>query len=93
MKFAASLSKLIAAMRAPEHRARNAGALPAPLIVALEPRIVYDASAASIGAAAVAPEHHASADTSASGAAAPAAHAGADAAASARAVHATPRQP
>ncbi|HVW49858.1 MAG TPA: DUF4347 domain-containing protein [Trinickia sp.] len=87
MKFAASLSKLIAAMRAPEHRVRNAGALPAPLIVALEPRIVYDASAASIGAAAVAPEHHASADTSASVAAAPAAHAGADAAASARAVH------
>ena len=87
MKFAANLSKLIAAMRMPERRARNAGALPAPLIVALEPRIVYDASAASIGAAAVAPEHHASVDVPAPGGAAPAAHAGADSAASARAVH------
>ncbi|MGN6086284.1 DUF4347 domain-containing protein, partial [Trinickia sp.] len=59
MKFAASLSKLLAAMRVPETRTHNAGAaVPAPLIVALEPRIVYDASAASIGIAAAAAQHH-----------------------------------
>ncbi|RKE25170.1 uncharacterized protein DUF4347 [Paraburkholderia sp. BL23I1N1] len=100
MTFAGSLSKLTAALRAPAARPRNAGAaMPAPLIVALEPRIVYDASAASIGAAAVAAQHHASADTSASstsgdaaaghssGAAAHASHAGVNAAASTRAVH------
>ncbi|PMS23094.1 hypothetical protein C0Z18_02435 [Trinickia dabaoshanensis] len=62
MKFAASLSKLFAAMRAPEPSAHRATAVtPAPLIVALEPRIVYDASAASIGAAVAASHHQASA--------------------------------
>ncbi|MBU6493264.1 MAG: DUF4347 domain-containing protein, partial [Burkholderiales bacterium] len=63
MKFAASLSKLLRAMPASDKSkgARGAvAAMPAPLIVALEPRIVYDASVASIGAAAVAPQHHAS---------------------------------
>ncbi|RDU95060.1 DUF4347 domain-containing protein, partial [Trinickia dinghuensis] len=60
MKLAASLSKLFAAMRASETSGRTQyAAVPAPLIVALEPRIVYDASAASIGmAAAVAAQHH-----------------------------------
>ncbi|WP_206951258.1 DUF4347 domain-containing protein [Trinickia acidisoli] len=59
MKFAASLSKLLAALRASDTNARTEGAaVPAPLIVALEPRIVYDASAASIGAAAAAAQHH-----------------------------------
>ncbi|MGN6315471.1 DUF4347 domain-containing protein, partial [Trinickia sp.] len=63
MNFAASLSKLLSAMRASDKPVRSAvAAMPAPLIVALEPRIVYDASAASIGAAAVAPQHHVTAD-------------------------------
>jgi trimeric autotransporter adhesin len=58
MKLAASLSKLLAALRAANTNTRTeSAALPAPLIVALEPRIVYDASAAAIGAAA-APHHH-----------------------------------
>ncbi|WP_162878181.1 DUF4347 domain-containing protein [Trinickia diaoshuihuensis] len=66
MKFAASLSKLLAAMRASEPSARSATAVtPAPLIVALEPRIVYDASAASIGAAVAAQHHQASAEAGA----------------------------
>ncbi len=71
MTFAASLSKLFAALRTTQPSARAAGtAMPAPLIVALEPRIVYDASAASIGAGAVAAQHHqASAEASAAGAA------------------------
>jgi hypothetical protein len=74
MKLAARFSKLLAAMRAPAAISRSeVAALPAPLIVALEPRIVYDASAASIGmAAAVAQQHPASADTH-DGASAPAA--------------------
>uniref|UniRef100_E1T926 DUF4347 domain-containing protein n=1 Tax=Burkholderia sp. (strain CCGE1003) TaxID=640512 RepID=E1T926_BURSG len=82
MKFAASLSKLFAAMRAPKSSARSATAVtPAPLIVALEPRIVYDASAASIGAAVAASHHPASADAAAAstarnGASAPAATSG-----------------
>ncbi|QBR02983.1 DUF4347 domain-containing protein [Paraburkholderia pallida] len=61
MKFAARLSKLFAGMRTPAMAARSPrAAKPAPLIVALEPRIVYDASAASIGAAAAAAaQHHA----------------------------------
>ncbi|MDE2289845.1 MAG: hypothetical protein KGK15_16405 [Burkholderiales bacterium] len=49
MKFAASLSKLLRAMPASDKSkgARGAvAAMPAPLIVALEPRIVYDASVA-----------------------------------------------
>ena len=87
MKFAASLSKLLHAMRASDTGARSAvAAMPAPLIVALEPRIVYDASAAAIGAAAVAPQHHTSADAlPARDASAPASNA--DASASMRAVH------
>ena len=63
MKLAASLSKLLGAMRSPAtHARRERAALPAPLLVALEPRIVYDASAASIGAAAVVAQHHANVD-------------------------------
>jgi hypothetical protein len=83
MTLAANLSKLLAAMRAPVTKARRdrerreSIALPAPLIVALEPRIVYDASAASIGAAAVAP-HHAGADVHATSGAREAAFAAAD---------------
>ncbi|MEX3955984.1 DUF4347 domain-containing protein [Trinickia sp. EG282A] len=62
MKLAARLSKIRAALRASRTTSRReVAALPAPLIVALEPRIVYDASAASIGAAAVAAPHHADA--------------------------------
>ena len=68
MKFAASLTKLFAALRGPRTAARTpAAALPAPLIVALEPRIVYDASAASIGAAVTALRHEAGADAHAAG--------------------------
>ncbi|PMS32180.1 uncharacterized protein DUF4347 [Trinickia symbiotica] len=62
MKLAARLSKIRTALRASRTTSRReVAALPAPLIVALEPRIVYDASAASIGAAAVAAPHHADA--------------------------------
>ncbi|HTH73767.1 MAG TPA: DUF4347 domain-containing protein, partial [Trinickia sp.] len=90
MKFAASLSKLLSAMRASDKPVRSAvAAMPAPLIVALEPRIVYDASAASIGAAAVAPQHHVTADaqpTSAAHDTSPATPS-VDAQASMRAVH------
>ena len=70
MKFAASLSKLLAALRGPQPDTRaRAAALPAPLIVALEPRIVYDASAASIGAAVTALRHDTGGDAHAPGAA------------------------
>ncbi len=90
MNFAASLSKLLSAMRASDKPVRRAvAAMPAPLIVALEPRIVYDASAASIGTAAVAPQHHVTADAQPASAAhdtSPAAS-NADAPASMRAVH------
>ena len=74
MKFAASLSKFFAGMRTSATAARSThAAKPAPLIIALEPRIVYDGSAAAIGAAATA-QHHADADThGASGSATPAA--------------------
>ena len=82
MRFAASLSKLLAAMRGSGTTASGKGAaLPAPLIVALEPRIVYDASAATIGAAAVAAPH----PTNIDGHAASTAHEGVSA--STRAVH------
>ena len=70
MKFAASLSKLLAAVSgsgATAHRA--AAAVPAPLIVALEPRIVYDASVAAIGAAPAAAPHAANVDAHAASAA------------------------
>jgi hypothetical protein len=95
MKLAARLSKLLAALRASGATSRSdVAALPAPLIVALEPRIVYDASAASIGMAAAAAQHHdAGADThnGASPLAAVSVSAAsartADAPASARAVH------
>ncbi|HEY3539208.1 MAG TPA: DUF4347 domain-containing protein, partial [Trinickia sp.] len=84
MRFAASLSKLLAAMRgsAPTAR-RECTAMPAPLIVALEPRIVYDASAAAIGVAAAAAPH----PTNVDGHAASTAHEGASASTSTRAVH------
>ena len=82
MRFAASLSKLLAAMRgSTTTRSGKRAALPAPLIVALEPRIVYDASAASIGAVAVAAPHPA-----ADAHAVSAAHDGVSASASTRAV-------
>ena len=71
MKLAARLSKLLAALRASDtgSRTRNEGAaLPAPLIVALEPRIVYDGSVAAIGVAA-AQHHQASAEAGAATAA------------------------
>jgi hypothetical protein len=95
MKLAARLSKLLVALRASGATSRSdVAALPAPLIVALEPRIVYDASAASIGMAAAAAQHHdAGADThnGASPLAAVSVSAAsartADAPASARAVH------
>jgi hypothetical protein len=58
MKLAASLTKLLAAIRGSGASTRSAQpALPAPLIVALEPRIVYDASAVAIGAAVTAAQH------------------------------------
>jgi len=70
MKCAAGFSKLLRAMRASDKGARSTvAAMPAPLIVALEPRIVYDASAASIMVAAVAAQHHAIADAQPTGAA------------------------
>jgi hypothetical protein len=84
MTLAATLSKLLAAMRASvttarrDSERRDSVALPAPLIVALEPRIVYDASAASIGAAAVA-QQHAGADVHVTSGARDAALAAADA--------------
>ncbi|AKJ70742.2 hypothetical protein PATSB16_03040 [Pandoraea thiooxydans] len=91
MKFAARLSKLLRVMLAPDKSARRAvAAMPAPLIVALEPRIVYDASAASIGATAVAPQHHASGDAQPVGVMRDvpvAANPATDASASARTVH------
>ena len=69
MKFAASLLKLFAAMRASDPRPGNRTvALPAPLIVALEPRIVYDGSVAAMGAVAVAAAHPAGADAHAANA-------------------------
>nr|WP_057927678.1 DUF4347 domain-containing protein [Burkholderia ambifaria] len=69
MKFAGSLLKLFAAMRASDPRPRNrTAALPAPLIVALEPRIVYDGSVAAMGAVAVAAAHPAGADAHAANA-------------------------
>ncbi|RKP48112.1 DUF4347 domain-containing protein, partial [Trinickia fusca] len=51
MKFAARLLKYFAARPAP----RVTAVAPAPLLLALEPRIVYDASVAAVGAAA---RHH-----------------------------------
>ncbi|MBU6488130.1 MAG: DUF4347 domain-containing protein, partial [Burkholderiales bacterium] len=69
MNFAAGLSRFLAALRASGSSTRsNGAAMPAPLMVALEPRIVYDASAASIGAAAVAAPHHAGPDLHGAGA-------------------------
>ena len=70
MRFAASLSKLFAAVRGSATTARrDCTAVPAPLIVALEPRIVYDASAAAIGAATAAAPHPAQVDGHAASAA------------------------
>ncbi|NRO96572.1 DUF4347 domain-containing protein [Paraburkholderia sp. NMBU_R16] len=84
MRFAASLSKLLSAVRGSATTARReCTALPAPLIVALEPRIVYDASAAAIGVAAAAAPH----PTNVDGHAASTAHEGPSASTSTRAVH------
>ncbi len=69
MNFAAGLSRFLAALRASGSNTRsNGAAMPAPLIVALEPRIVYDASAASIVAAAVAAQHQTGPDLHGAGA-------------------------
>jgi hypothetical protein len=62
MKVAANLLKLF--VRVP--RAHTAAS--APLLLALEPRIVYDASAAAVGAAAGAAQPHPAADTHAAAA-------------------------
>jgi trimeric autotransporter adhesin len=62
MTFAASLLKYLPLRRKSAAAPRTPTAMPAPLMLALEPRIVYDASAAAIGAAASAPHHHADPD-------------------------------
>jgi hypothetical protein len=65
MKLAANLLKYLPLRRTASAECAAPAAMPAPLMLALEPRIVYDASAAAIGTAAAAappPQHHADAD-------------------------------
>lgn len=68
MKLAAKLLTVLRATRASRSAPAAPAAMPAPLLLALEPRVVYDASATAIGAVSL--QHHVDAHPSADAAAA-----------------------